>query len=63
MPLAPMTQEEADALRSLEEAVRACGLPTIMVSGQEQLDRLADALRAIERARQAASRPLVSPAG
>lgn len=44
---------ELDALRSLEAAVRACGLPTMMVSGQVQLERLALALQSIEAARAA----------
>jgi TPP-dependent pyruvate/acetoin dehydrogenase alpha subunit len=43
--------EELIALRNLEQAVRACGLPSIMVSGQQQLDSLAAALKAIEEAR------------
>lgn len=43
---------ELAALRKLEEAVRACGLPTVMVSGQRQLDMLAEALRAVEAARE-----------
>jgi hypothetical protein len=42
---------ELDALRKLEEAVRACGLPTIMVSGQRQLDLLSSALNAVIQAR------------
>jgi hypothetical protein len=42
---------ELAALRKLEEAVRACGLPSIMVSGQRQLDMLAAALRAVAQAR------------
>jgi hypothetical protein len=45
--------EELIALRNLEQAVRACGLPSIMVSGQQQLDSLAAALKAIEEARAA----------
>lgn len=44
---------ELDALRSLEAAVRSCGLPTMMVSGQAQLERLARALQSIEAARTA----------
>ncbi|HEY8606659.1 MAG TPA: hypothetical protein VIM12_06060 [Noviherbaspirillum sp.] len=44
---------EIAALRQLEEAVRACGLPTVMVSGQRQLDMLAAALRAVDEARNA----------
>lgn len=42
---------ELAALRQLEEAVRACGLPTVMVSGQRQVDMLAAALKSIEEAR------------
>ncbi|HYC42380.1 MAG TPA: hypothetical protein VEB70_05285 [Noviherbaspirillum sp.] len=42
---------ELAALRKLEQAVRACGLPTMMVSGQVQLEMLAEALREIARAR------------
>ncbi|WP_334187557.1 hypothetical protein [Noviherbaspirillum sp.] len=42
---------ELDALRNLEQAVRACGLPSIMVSGQRQLDSLAAALRQVVDAR------------
>lgn len=51
MPLAQVKLEELNALRDLEKAVRACGLPTIMVSGQAQLECLAKALKAIEDAR------------
>jgi hypothetical protein len=51
MPLAQIELEELNALRALEQAVRACGLPHIMVSGQQQLDSLAHALKAIEDAR------------
>lgn len=43
--------DELAALRKLEQAVRACGLPTMMVSGQRQLDMLAEALRGIAQAR------------
>jgi hypothetical protein len=43
--------EELTALRHLEQQVRACGLPSMMASGQSQLERLADALRRIESAR------------
>jgi len=46
---------ELAALRDLEHAVRACGLPTMMVSGQKQLDMLSDALRAVADARAAAA--------
>lgn len=42
---------ELAALRKLEKAVRACGLPTMMVSGQVQLEMLAEALREIAQAR------------
>ncbi|WP_420476271.1 hypothetical protein [Noviherbaspirillum sp. ST9] len=42
---------ELAALRKLEQAVRACGLPTMMVSGQVQLDMLAEALREVLQAR------------
>lgn len=42
---------ELAALRELERAVRACGLPTMMVSGQKQLDMLAAALQAVSDAR------------
>lgn len=42
---------ELAALRKLEQAVRACGLPTMMVSGQAQLDMLAEALKQISEAR------------
>lgn len=45
---------ELAALRKLEEAVRACGLPTMMVSGQAQLEMLAGALREIAQAREEA---------
>lgn len=44
---------ELAALRKLEQAVRACGLPTMMVSGQVQLDMLAEALREVLQARTA----------
>ncbi|WP_292935248.1 hypothetical protein [Noviherbaspirillum sp.] len=49
--------DELAALRNLEAAVRACGLPTIMVSGQQQLDMLADALKAVEEVRRLAEQP------
>jgi threonine aldolase len=55
MPLAQIELEELNALRELEKAVRACGLPTIMVSGQAQLESLAKALKAIEDARASAA--------
>ncbi|WP_170942352.1 hypothetical protein [Noviherbaspirillum denitrificans] len=44
-------ESELAALRKLEQAVRACGLPTIMVSGQAQLEMLAAALKEISDAR------------
>ncbi|WP_192804954.1 hypothetical protein [Noviherbaspirillum aerium] len=44
---------ELAALLELEKAVLACGLPTMMVSGQRQLDLLAAALHALNRARAA----------
>lgn len=52
----PMTcsqpyKDELTALRNLEAAVRACGLPTMMVSGQQQLDMLSAALKAVAEAR------------
>lgn len=42
---------ELAALRNLEQAIRACGLPTIMVSGQAQLEMLSAALKAVVDAR------------
>ncbi|HYD62799.1 MAG TPA: hypothetical protein VEC35_20770 [Noviherbaspirillum sp.] len=54
MPTRPC-DEELTALRRLEQAVRACGLPTMMVSGQRQLDILANALKEVADARQAAA--------
>lgn len=50
---ASMQHAELLALRSLETAVRSCGLPTMMVSGQPQLERLARALQDVEAARAA----------
>lgn len=47
--------DELTALRRLEQAVRACGLPTMMVSGQAQLDMLAAALKAVVDARSGAA--------
>jgi hypothetical protein len=44
---------ELTALRNLEKAVRACGLPSIMVSGQTQLETLATALKEVVEARNA----------
>ncbi|MEN3297556.1 MAG: hypothetical protein V7642_6809 [Burkholderiales bacterium] len=46
--------EELRALRNLEKAIRACGLPGVMVSGQRQLDSLAAALNEVVEARKAA---------
>jgi hypothetical protein len=42
---------ELVALRKLEQAIRACGLPTMMVSGQLQLERLAAVLNEVVDAR------------
>jgi hypothetical protein len=47
------SEDELSALRKLEQAVRACGLPTMMVSGQVQLDMLSEALKAVAAARAA----------
>jgi len=47
----PSPNRELAALRNLEQAVRACGLPTMMVSGQPQLNLLAQALREVSQAR------------
>jgi hypothetical protein len=44
-------QGELTALRNLEQAVRACGLPTMMVSGQAPLERLSRALQQVVEAR------------
>jgi hypothetical protein len=44
-------QGELNALRNLEKAVRACGLPTMMVSGQAPLERLSLALQQVAEAR------------
>lgn len=44
---------ELAALKELEKAVLACGLPTMMVSGQRQLELLATALHDVARARDA----------
>jgi len=52
---------ELDALRNLEQAVRSCGLPTIMVSGQAQLDMLSAALKAVVEARMFTSGPSTPP--
>ena len=46
-----VTHQELSALRDLEKAVRACGLPGMMVSGQRQLDMLSSALKAVAQAR------------
>jgi hypothetical protein len=62
MPLAQVELEELNALRALEQAVRACGLPHVMVSGQLQLDSLARALKAIDDARTKAAATTGSPA-
>lgn len=45
--------EELRALRNLERAVRSCGLPTVMVSGQKQVEILAAALHQVVEARKA----------
>lgn len=45
---------ELIALRKLEQAVRACGLPHMMVSGQTRLERLAAMLNEVVQAREAA---------
>ena len=45
---------ELVALRKLEQAIRACGLPTMMVSGQPQLESLAAVLNEVVEARKAA---------
>ena len=42
---------ELAALRRLKQAVRACGLPAMMVSGQVQLEMLAMALKEVAEAR------------
>jgi len=47
----PSPNRELAALRKLEQAVRACGLPGMMVSGQPQLNLLAQALREVSQAR------------
>lgn len=44
---------ELVALRKLEQAIRACGLPTMMVSGQSQLESLAAVLKEVVEARKA----------
>lgn len=47
--------DELIALRQLEAVVRACGLPTMMVSGQQQLEWFAIALKIVEDARNSPS--------
>lgn len=42
---------EIEALRELEKAVRALGVPNLMTSGERQLQSLADALKGVEEAR------------
>jgi hypothetical protein len=49
--LTSQQHDEITALRGLEAAVRACGLPGMMVSGKKPLERLAEALQRIESAR------------
>lgn len=51
-PTQPVNDELA-ALRELERAVRACGLPAMMVTGQKQFDMLSAALKAVADARNA----------
>lgn len=53
MTLTQAGNDELAALRELERAVRACGLPFMMVAGQKQLDMLSAALQAIADARNA----------
>jgi hypothetical protein len=48
-------QDELVALRDLEKAIRACGLPSMIVSGQKTLELLATALQKIEAARRPAA--------
>jgi hypothetical protein len=43
---------ELVALRKLEQAVRACGLPYIMVSGPSHFERLAAVLNEVAKARE-----------
>lgn len=43
---------ELIALRKLEQAVRACGLPNMMVSGQSHLERLSAVLKEVAEARE-----------
>ncbi len=64
MARSSQSDDELAALRRLEAAVRACGLPTMMVSGQKQLDDLAKALKEIEDARNksaAVAKAVLSP--
>lgn len=53
MTLTQPGNNELAALRELEHAVRACGLPTMMVTGQKQFDMLSAALKAVADARMA----------
>lgn len=53
MTLTQTGNDELAALRELERAVRACGLPAMMVSGQKQFDMLTAALKAVADARNA----------
>jgi hypothetical protein len=53
MTLLHAHEAELAALRKLEQAVRACGLPAVMVSGQKQIDMLSAALREVVEARTA----------
>ncbi|HJV85938.1 MAG TPA: hypothetical protein VJ698_10715 [Noviherbaspirillum sp.] len=65
MACSSLPDDELAALRRLEAAVRACGLPTMMVSGQKQLDALAKALKEVDDARNksiaGSARPGFSP--
>jgi hypothetical protein len=49
-------QTELNALRDLEKAIRACGLPAMMVSGQKQLESLVQALNDVEEARKTSTK-------
>lgn len=42
---------EIEALRELEKAVRLCGLPGMMISGESQHQALSQALKNVEEAR------------
>ncbi|NEX59643.1 hypothetical protein [Noviherbaspirillum galbum] len=44
-------QAELQALRQLEKAIRDCGLPSMMISGQGPLERLSLALQQVMEAR------------